>query len=82
MTITAALLPLLSFRFRTCAPLEFELIALRLQAIATSSPVSASADGFSECVPRSSKPWYSSNRSVVERPGWPKATDQIRDHVG
>jgi hypothetical protein len=66
ITILSALVSLLSFRFRSRASLELEVVALRHQVIAcggnalaglgSSQPIGSSGFGFTECGRRSSTP--------------------------
>ena len=70
VTILFALVPLLSFRFRSRASLEHELVALRHQVIVLRRqrphrlrllPTGSCGCCFTDCGRRFSKPWYSSN---------------------
>jgi hypothetical protein len=72
ITILSALASLLSFRFRSRASLELELVAPRHQLIVLRRqrppasgfipPIGSCGCVFTECGRGSSTPWYSSNR--------------------
>jgi hypothetical protein len=74
VTILFSLVSLLSFRFRSRASLELELVALRHQVIVLRRqrphrlrllpPIGSCGSGFTECGRRSSKHRYSSNRRL------------------
>jgi putative transposase len=74
MVTTLFALVSLSFRFRSRASLELELVALRHQVIVlrrhrptdfgSFPPTGSCGCGFPECGRRSSKPWHSSNRRL------------------